>query len=57
LADLPGVIAALKVQEVDEVLIFPTRAATVQDIATVLEMLGVRGISKVRLVSGSRVGG
>lgn len=57
LAELPGVIAALKQQEVEEVLIFPTRAATVQDIATVLEMLGARGISKVRLVSGSRVGG
>lgn len=57
LADLPLLIPALIAEGVSEVLIFPTRAATVQDIATVLELLGSRGIAKVRLVSGSRVGG
>jgi len=57
LADLPNVIPSLIAQEVSEVLIFPTRSATVQDIATVLELLGSRGVTKVRLVSGSQVGG
>lgn len=57
LSDLPSVIASLIAEDVSEVLIFPMRSATVQDIATVLEQLGSRGVTKVRLVSGSQVGG
>jgi biopolymer transport protein ExbD len=57
LTDLPSVIPSLIAQEVSEVLIFPARSATVQDVATVLELLGSRGVTKVRLVAGSQVGG
>ncbi len=57
LAELASLMPALTQKGIDEVLIFPTRSATVQDIATVLEVLGVHGVAKVRLVSGSQVGG
>ncbi|WP_415234312.1 ExbD/TolR family protein [Pseudorhodobacter sp.] len=57
LAELAGLVPALLAETPIEVLIFPTRSATVQDIATVLEVLGGRGVTKVRLVAGSRVQG
>ena len=57
LADLPSAISSLIADEVNEVLIYPARSATVQDVATVLELLGIRGVTKVRLVSGSQVAG
>jgi biopolymer transport protein ExbD len=52
LADLGSALDA-----VAEVLVFPARNATVQDIATVLEVLGKHGVGLVRLVPGSQVGG
>jgi biopolymer transport protein ExbD len=52
LDDLPGVMPALLASGVVQVLLFPSRAATVQDIATTLEVLGSNGIDKVQLVSG-----
>lgn len=55
LADLDALLPAL--DAVPEMLVFPTRSATVQDIATVLERVGQRGVTRVRLVSGSQVGG
>ncbi len=57
LADLASVIPALLGEKVADVLIFPTRSAAVQDIATVLEALGSNGVTKVRLVSGSQAEG
>ncbi|RUS63328.1 biopolymer transporter ExbD [Pseudorhodobacter sp. E13] len=57
LSDLASLMPALEQQGIDEVLVFPTRSATVQDIATVLEVLGLHGVAKVRLVAGSQVGG
>lgn len=57
LEDLATLVPALLAKGTTEVLIFPTRSATVQDIATVLEVLGSRGVSKVRLVAGSQVQG
>lgn len=57
LDELVTLVPALLAEDATEVLIFPTRSATVQDIATVLEILGSRGVSKVRLVAGSQVQG
>ncbi|MBL4917939.1 ExbD/TolR family protein [Szabonella alba] len=57
LEDLRGVLPVLREERIEEVLIFPTRSARVQDIATVLELLGSQGITKVRLIGGSRVEG
>lgn len=34
------------------VLILPGRAATVQDVATVLELLGARGVTGVQMIAG-----
>lgn len=57
LEDLRDVLPALRDQKIEEVLIFPTRSARVQDIATVLEVLGRDGVARVRLIAGSRVQG
>lgn len=57
LEDLRDVLPALRDQKIEEVLIFPTRSARVQDIATVLEVLGRDGLARVRLIAGSRVQG
>lgn len=57
LEDLRDLLPALRDQRIEEVLIFPTRSARVQDIATVLEVLGRDGIAHVRLIAGSRVEG
>jgi len=53
LDDLPGLMPELLASGVAQVLLFPSRAATVQDIATTLEVLGSNGIDKVQLVSGA----
>lgn len=55
LSDLNTLLPAL--DNIPELLIFPTRSATVQDIATVLERVGQRGVVRVRLVAGSQVRG
>lgn len=57
LTELVTLVPDLLKDNASEVLIFPTRSATVQDIATVLEVLGSQGVSKVRLVAGSQVQG
>ncbi len=57
LAELASLMPALEQQGIKDVLVFPTRSATVQDIATVLEVLGLHGVASVRLVQGSLVGG
>jgi biopolymer transport protein ExbD len=57
LNELVTLVPDLLKESASEVLIFPTRSATVQDIATVLEVLGSHGVSKVRLVAGSQVQG
>ncbi|MDN5786748.1 biopolymer transporter ExbD [Pseudorhodobacter sp.] len=54
---LAAIVPALLAKGTPDVLIYPTRSATVQDIATVLEVLGARGVAKVRLIAGSQVGG
>lgn len=57
LTDLRGLIPALQAEPGIGVLIFPSPAATVQDLAAVTEVLAVAGVTRVQIVSGSRAGG
>lgn len=50
LADAPDLVAAAQGLGVGEVLLFPSQAATAQDVATVLEALQAGRIARVRLV-------
>lgn len=53
LTTLPALVATLRGAGVTEVVLFSSRAATVQDVATVLESLAAGGIATVRMVAGA----
>ena len=57
LAELGARMEALAPQAGDGILLFPGRAATVQDVATVLEITGRAGITRVQLVALPGQGG
>ncbi|MFT6223507.1 MAG: biopolymer transport protein ExbD [Paracoccaceae bacterium] len=50
LASLPEVIKALKLDGLDEILLFTTASATTQDLATVIEAVRVGEVARVRLI-------
>jgi biopolymer transport protein ExbD len=50
LASLPEVIKALKLDGLDEILLFTTASATTQDLATVIGAVRVGEVARVRLI-------
>ncbi|MBT0957251.1 biopolymer transporter ExbD [Alphaproteobacteria bacterium KMM 3653] len=50
LASLRDVVDALKAEGLEEILLFTTPMATTQDVATVLEVVQVANVARVRLI-------
>ena len=54
ISDLSSLIPEMRARDITRVVLFTTRTATVQDIATTLEVLNVNDIPSVQLVTGTR---